>query len=231
MTEFTLEDVAVQAWELDRLTPADDNHKNHTEESVTKLAKSMDDMGQIQPCIVDKNGEIIAGHGRWMAAKKLGWNKIKIIQLPVDRVTAMKMRIADNLMTNQNIDQDKLLGALSEINNLIEGDLEIDTLVADGANADMLMSSLEVDLDINLDAISDDMTKSVDDFSNENDELVAAARSAETPLGKVFGFTKVTADQAIILKDFMALVMHESDETEPGNALADWAETLISGSS
>lgn len=229
MTEtrkITMDDLVIQAWELDRLKPAPNNHKKHSEESVGKLARSLADIGQIQPVIVDKEGEIIAGHGRWMAAQKLGWDKIKVIQIPVDRATAIKARIADNLMSNQDIDNTRLA---EELNELIGLDVEIDMggLIMDDGLAELHDMNVEIDFDMDETAVSDEIDRDVDDFSEENEELLETAGSREVPIRKVFGFNSVTPDQARILKDLMAQVMQETDEAEPADALVSWAEAVL----
>jgi len=226
LRKITMDDMTIQAWDLDRPIPAENNHKKHTEESVAKLAGSMADIGQIQPIIVDKEGEIIAGHGRLMAAKKLGWDKVKVIQLPVDRATAIKARIADNMMSNQSIDQEKMLLELNELAGLGD-DVDLSLLFNDDKHADMIGAVLDVDLDMDFDAISQDIAGDVETFSEGGEESMKAADTADTPLRKVFGFSNVSPGQARILKDFMAQVMVEQPGLEPVDALTSWVEEIL----
>jgi len=57
---------------VDKLIPYVNNAKQHTEEQVTKIASSIREFGFLSPVLIDKDYNIIAGHGRVMAAKKLG---------------------------------------------------------------------------------------------------------------------------------------------------------------
>lgn len=224
--KITMQDVTIQAWPIDRLKPAENNHKKHTAESTQKLAKSMADIGQIQPVVVDKDGEIIAGHGRQLAAKSLGWDKIKVIQVPVDRATAIKARIADNLMSNQNLDQEKLTAEISELGDLV-GDFDLGTMILDDGLAGLHDMNQEEDFGMDRAEISLDINSDVDKFSSENEEIMAAAGQTQSPLRKVFGFTEVSASQARTLKDFMAVVMSETGADNPADGLVQWVEEVM----
>ena len=62
----------IESIEIERLIPYVNNAKKHTDEQVTKIAASIREFGFLNPVLIDKNLNIIAGHGRVMAAKKLG---------------------------------------------------------------------------------------------------------------------------------------------------------------
>lgn len=228
--KITMEDTKIQAWALDRLKPAENNHKKHSDESTTKLAKSLADIGQIQPVVVDKDGEIIAGHGRWMAAQRLGWDKIKVIQVPVSRDIAIKARIADNLMSNQDIDHEKLsaeLAELSDLTSLDDMDLDLGAMIIDDGLSKLVSMDRKEDYGLDEDALSEDILEDSKRFTKENDKIMDAAEGGETPLYKVFGFKSVTPAQARSLKDFMAIVMDERAEDDPAAALTGWAEEIM----
>ncbi|WP_416663388.1 phage tail protein [Acinetobacter baumannii] len=65
-------------WIVDDVKPYELNAKIHSEEQVAKIAESIARFGWDQPIVVDKNGVIIKGHGRRLAAIKLG-----LIEVPV----------------------------------------------------------------------------------------------------------------------------------------------------
>lgn len=54
------------------------NAKKHPERQIALIAKSFENFGINQPIVVDKNNVIVAGHGRFLAAKKLGITEIRI---------------------------------------------------------------------------------------------------------------------------------------------------------
>ncbi len=73
------------------------NAKQHPADQVEAIAYSLTKFGQTNPLIVDKTGTVVAGHGRLLAMKKLGWTEAKILR--VDEWTedmAKEYRILEN---------------------------------------------------------------------------------------------------------------------------------------
>jgi hypothetical protein len=66
----------VQEVPVSKLIPYVNNAKIHSEEQVTKIASSMREFGFINPILIDKDFNVIAGHGRLMAAKKLDMENV-----------------------------------------------------------------------------------------------------------------------------------------------------------
>lgn len=88
---------------IDSIKPYGFNNRKHPEEQVKRIAKSIQEFGFDQPIVVDKEGEIIIGHGRWMAAKYLGLDKVPVLQ--VDGLTEQQIRarrILDNKLQNDS---------------------------------------------------------------------------------------------------------------------------------
>lgn len=63
------------------LIPYARNSKKHADWQIDKIAASMKEFGWTQPILIDRDGVIIAGHGRLMAAQKLGLDKVPTIRL------------------------------------------------------------------------------------------------------------------------------------------------------
>lgn len=61
------------------LIPYVNNARTHNEEQIIKLASSIKEFGFMSPIIISDDGGIIAGHGRLMAAKKLGIEKVPCV--------------------------------------------------------------------------------------------------------------------------------------------------------
>jgi ParB-like chromosome segregation protein Spo0J len=57
---------------VDKLVPYAKNARHHSVEQVAQLARSIERWGWTMPVLIDEAGEIIAGHGRVMAAQQLG---------------------------------------------------------------------------------------------------------------------------------------------------------------
>lgn len=69
----------VQEVSLRKLVPYAKNAKTHSAEQIDKLAESIKAFGFLSPCLVDKDYTIIAGHGRVLAAKKLGLTSVPCV--------------------------------------------------------------------------------------------------------------------------------------------------------
>jgi len=96
------------------------NSRTHSESQVTQIAASIREFGFTNPLLVDEQGGIIAGHGRLMAAKKLGMAEVPTITL-AGLTTAQKKAyvIADNkLALNAGWDNDLLALEFAELKGL-----------------------------------------------------------------------------------------------------------------
>jgi DNA modification methylase len=69
----------VERWQLERLIPYARNARVHDEAQVAQLASSIREWGWTVPVLVDEQGTIIAGHGRVMAARKLGLTEVPVM--------------------------------------------------------------------------------------------------------------------------------------------------------
>jgi DNA modification methylase len=69
----------VQCWSLDRINPSPRNARTHSDAQVNQLANSMREWGVTTAILLDENGTIIAGHGRVLAARKLGLKKLPVM--------------------------------------------------------------------------------------------------------------------------------------------------------
>ena len=66
----------IERVDVGKLIPYINNAKQHSEQQVTKLAASIREFGFVNPVLIDKDFNVIAGHGRIMAAKKLGLSEV-----------------------------------------------------------------------------------------------------------------------------------------------------------
>lgn len=87
---------------IDELIPYARNARTHSDAQVAQLARSIAEFGFTNPVLVDADGGIIAGHGRVLAAKKLGMGKVPTLR--VDWLTEPQRRayvLADNQLALQ----------------------------------------------------------------------------------------------------------------------------------
>lgn len=108
---------AVELWELERLREYANNPRSHSPEQIEQLARSMTEWGWTNPVLVDETGELIAGHGRLLAARRLGLARAPVmIARGWTEDQKRAYRIADNqLALNAGWDEDVLRGETTDL--------------------------------------------------------------------------------------------------------------------
>ncbi len=132
----------VQMWDIEKIHPYSKNAKTHPEAQVAKLAAAMVEFGVDVPVVVDGNGVLIKGHGRRLAAKKLGLKQLPVIVRTDLSPTQVKAaRIADNRISQSDWDDDVLT---AEMTDLFEEDFQLDLT---GFNPDEIAFMFGIDLE------------------------------------------------------------------------------------
>lgn len=105
---------------LKSIKPYAGNAKLHPQEQIDQIKRSIELMGFDDPIAIWSNGEIIEGHGRYMAAKQLGMKEVPIIRL--DSLTDEQRRayalIHNQLTMNSGFDVDILNIELAHISEI-----------------------------------------------------------------------------------------------------------------
>ena len=98
------------------LRPYPLNAKKHPELQIQGIAESIQRFGFTQPLVVDENYEVIIGHGRLAAAKKLGLSQVPIVRLEHLRPNEIRaLRLIDNRIAESEWDGDMLALDLEEL--------------------------------------------------------------------------------------------------------------------
>jgi len=102
---------------VDELIPYSKNARTHSESQVAQIAASIIEFGFTNPVLIDGEKGIIAGHGRLMAAKKLGLKEVPVVVLDHLSETQKKAYIiADNkLAENAGWDEEILASELADL--------------------------------------------------------------------------------------------------------------------
>jgi ParB-like chromosome segregation protein Spo0J len=91
-TPEKIEQIAVED-----LLPYKNNSRKHSNEQIVKLAQSLKEFGFTNPVLISLKNEVIAGHGRIEAAKRVGMTKVPCIRLEhLDDAQRRALIIADN---------------------------------------------------------------------------------------------------------------------------------------
>jgi len=109
--------LAVTYRPLDGLIPYAKNARTHSAEQVAEIAASIRAFGWTNPILVDGDNGVIAGHGRLLAARKLGMSEVPVIELAgMSETEKQAYIIADNkLALNAGWDRDLLALELGEL--------------------------------------------------------------------------------------------------------------------
>jgi site-specific DNA-methyltransferase (adenine-specific) len=123
--------------DISKIKPYDKNAKKHPEKQIKQVAASIKEFGFNQPVVVDKNGVLIVGHGRYEAAKLLGLKEIPAIEVDLTEEQANAYRLADNKLNESEWDM-KL--AIEELKGLSEPMLDLT-----GFSKDLIIEADEQD--------------------------------------------------------------------------------------
>lgn len=112
--------IQIEEVSVETLIPYARNSRTHSDSQVAQIAASIKEFGFTNPVLIDEDGGIIAGHGRVMAARKLGLDSVPAIRLGY--LTEAQKRayvIADNkLALNAGWDDEMLKLELQELQDL-----------------------------------------------------------------------------------------------------------------
>ena len=139
---------------IEDLIPYVNNSRTHSDAQVAQIAASIKEFGWTNPILVDGDKGIIAGHGRLLAARKLGHTQVPTIELK--HLTAAQRKayvIADNqLALNAGWDTTLLTLELQELQKL---DFDLDLLGFDPKELDKLLEPEQVEGLTDEDAVPD----------------------------------------------------------------------------
>jgi DNA modification methylase len=121
---------------VDKLVPYARNSRTHSDAQVAQIAASIKEFGFTNPVLIDGEGGIIAGHGRVLAARRLGLDEVPCIRL--SHLTEAQKRayvISDNkLALNAGWDEQMLALEFSELQGM-DFDLDLTGFTADEIEA------------------------------------------------------------------------------------------------
>ncbi len=111
---------------MNEIKPYFRNAKKHPDKQLRAIAKSLKEFGCRQPIVVDRNNEIIVGHGRWMAYQKYK-DEYKLKEPKIEKADDLTpqqvkaYRLADNKLNESDWDMDLAIEELKELDdNLVE---------------------------------------------------------------------------------------------------------------
>lgn len=130
-----MRDVVVGMRSVDSLIPYARNARTHSDAQVAQIAASIREFGWTNPILVDGESGIIAGHGRLLAARKLGLSEVPCIELSgLSEIQKRAYILADNkLALNAGWDDEMLRLELGEL-----AAMDFDTLLTGFSDEELL---------------------------------------------------------------------------------------------
>lgn len=181
----------MQLVNIDKLIPYANNARTHSKEQIEKLRRSIREFGFVNPVIIDKDFNIIAGHGRVLAGKKEGIKQVPCVL--VDYLTEEQKRayiLADNrLALDAGWDEEMLRKELEGLSlkgfdlSLTGFEEEIDEIFEDGNQ----IIEDDFDLEKNLKKIDEPTCKHGDIFKLGNHRLMCGDSTNEQDVSTLMG--------------------------------------------
>jgi hypothetical protein len=128
---------------VEELKPDPANPRVHGKKQVGQIAASIKTFGFTTPLLIDRDNQVIAGHGRLLACRKLGITKVPTVQLHhLTPAQARALMIADNQLTINASWDDRLLAQQLQDLSLLGLEFNIEVLGFEMAEIDLRISSL-----------------------------------------------------------------------------------------
>ena len=183
---------------IEKLIPHEKNAKKHSDEQVAILSGLIKRHGWTQPIVVDKDGVIIAGHGRRLAALKLGLNKVPVVwRRDLSKQEADALRLADNRVVSNDYDTQLLQDSILELHS--EG-YAIEDLGFSAKELEFVTADLGA---MDESVFVDDVSEAVEDQKAQNETKTDEIDKTQAPIGDALGFKRVTIEQSRRIRTFM----------------------------
>lgn len=196
----------IENMKISDIIPYERNVKKHDKVQVENVAESIKQFGFAQPLVVDKDNNLIIGHCRLLAAKKLRLRQVPVVRM--DELTddqVKKLRLLDNKLNESDWDMNLLMPEVEELDfdgfsldwggvkNVIEDDDEIEPEIEFseilGEENNYLVLQFKNDIDW-LQAVSFFDVKSVKCYSTRKDGKITE-KMQRVGVGRVLDGAKV----------------------------------------
>jgi DNA modification methylase len=119
------------------------NPQLHSKKQIRQIARSIESFGFNVPVLIDARGQLIAGHGRVLAAQLLGMTEVPTIML--EHLAEPQIRafmIADNRLTENSVWNERLLGEQFKALSILELDFSIDVTGFEMGEIDVMIEGV-----------------------------------------------------------------------------------------
>lgn len=204
--------------DIDTIFPYALNAKKHAPDQVKRVAESISKFGwRGNPIIVDKEGVILAGHGRRLAAISIGMKKVPVIvEENMTPEEARAFRLADNRAATGDLDADILREELLSLDFDLTG-------IFDKKELDFAVADLMI---VNDDVFANDLDSVMDDQDQNTNEKIDKSASKRISIGKALGFNSVSGAEMIYVTRLMAQ-MEANSGMQGSDAFVHYAKSVV----
>ena len=214
----------VQNRSIETIFPYPDNAKIHSDTQVDLIATAIKTYGFDQPIVVDKNGVIIKGHGRRLAALRLGMKQVPVVvRTDLSEEAVKAARLSDNKVAEGEVDTTLVQ---KELNALADADYDLGSI---GFSERELGFMLDNITELDEDAFVDDLDTAVAEVEAQTATKIEAMQSEEVPLVKALGFKSVPRAKERVINAFM-LKLRADYELPADQAFLRFIEDLVTES-
>ena len=129
---------------IEELKPDPANTRHHSKKQIRQIANSIETFGFNVPILIDRDGKVIAGHGRLLAARELGMTEVPTLCLDhLTRAQVSAFMIADNRLSELGAWDDRMLAQQLKDLSLIGLDFSIEVTGFEMGEIDLRIASLE----------------------------------------------------------------------------------------
>jgi hypothetical protein len=138
--------VSVTYRAVDHLKPDAANPRRHSHKQIQQIANSIEAFGFNVPILVDNDLKVIAGHGRLLAARKLGWSEVPTISIGhLSEAQARAFMIADNRLTELSSWDPKMLAVELKALSVVDLDFSLEATGFEVAEIDLRIGALDAE--------------------------------------------------------------------------------------
>lgn len=218
---YNLVNLPTVLWSIADVKPYEKNTKVHSKEHISKLKKSIEADGLFDALIVDMDGVIIAGHGRFEALVSLGHTKVPVKHAAhLTKNQAAAARISHNKTASTEYDSGFMAEELVSLIDASDVTISAESMGFDAHEWEMLTVDIgEPDMT----AISSNLDEDIDDQERETAEKVAATDASGEKIVKAFGFNEIPISAVKAVRRFIAEIEEETG-MKGADAFVNWVE-------
>ena len=189
---------SIELWPIENLTPYKLNVKKHDPVQVAKIVQAIQRFGwtDAHAIEVDKDGMILSGHGRRLAAIELGMKKVKVqVVTHLTPEEARAYRLSVNRVALSDTDTDMLRVELETM------DLDLLGGIYDMKEIDFMSADMGT---MNEDVFVDDMAEVLEGQKRDIEDRMAKTAGLRIPVAKAFGFKDIDSAGMFAITHLMA---------------------------